>query len=236
MARRYDVPGALPPLSTTQLSQMYATSDSKNSIGLVDTLAEYESDATILSLDRALSTHQEIFSLFYTGYLFALLLIDDLNEARFLTHRLPRILADQVPAIRDSIDVLHAVWSRDYVLIYSSLKKSSWPVELQPLVDRYLEHFRLSTFQLLSKAYTTLPPSLAAAYLGLEGSDSQIAEQLTARGWRIDETGTVLRPCLTDALAASTARRQIMSGGSRDTATLVDLIGFLGEQNASAQA
>ena len=102
------------------------------------------------------------------------------------------------------------------------------------------EQFRENTFHLLSRAYTSLPPSLANAYLGLTpqagessvngmdaSSDASVVEQLTSRGWKWDATNGLLLPAEPEKISKGGPARWRSNGDSMGR--LVGLVGFLGE-------
>jgi len=120
------------------------------------------------------------------------------NEARFLSKRISSHLAPTLPSqpptpvsdlavypfIPPTYNLLKAVYTRSYSSIYNILLSTSWSPELEPLASTFLEHFRRKTFKLLSYAYTTITPSQAATYLGLENKSEQVVlEKLIAEGW-----------------------------------------------------
>ncbi|KAI9843246.1 MAG: hypothetical protein M1837_006535 [Sclerophora amabilis] len=235
MSRRHDIPSPLPQLSIKQLAELYASPSSVvPDIDLVEALSEYEADACVLFTDTTVTGDADVLRLFYSGYVFALLLINELNEARFLTHRFPPSLKKSDQTLNRSTNLVRALWSKDYNSIYQTLTTPGWPEELRPLVDRYIAYFRFSTFNLLGRAYTSLPPSLGAMYLGLDGTDDEVTEQFISRGWSFDTAKrTLCPPPVIEEPKSSAATRGTASRGD-SAASLVDLVGFLGEESSSS--
>ncbi|KAI5808164.1 COP9 signalosome [Peziza echinospora] len=168
----------------------------------------------------------ELFSLYYSAYIISLLLDDDVNEARFLSKRiasnLPSTTTDadfsEYPLIPPTYKLLQAVYTRSYSSIYTILLTTLWTPPIQPLVLRFLEHFRRKTFGLLSYAYTTITPSKAATYLGFQDDDEQlVVEKLTIEGWIWDEDQglfrTVNRGEDEDDIRGGTSLSNVKGGG-----------------------
>jgi len=63
---------------------------------------------------------------------------------------------------------------------------------VQALLLVFLDSFRLRTFDLLSKAYTSLSLSLASTYLGLSGP--QIIDVAEKNAWTYDPSTQILSP------------------------------------------
>lgn len=230
------------------------------------------------------ASHLVLLQLYYSSHLFSLLLLNDLsvcgspspfcspahtmltnrphlfstsrNEARFLTHRFPPSMAQTDPILLQSKDVLRAVWGRRYQLVYQLIgKPTRWPDELRPLVQRYLDHFRADTLQLLSRAYTSIPLNLVAFYLGMDVKDVQgdgkegegemngtsswsgaverteLVRQLVVRGWGWDEEKGVFLPRLVSGKEVGEEVHDWDGKGGEEesVARLVALIGDLGE-------
>ncbi|KAI9787393.1 MAG: hypothetical protein M1816_007526 [Peltula sp. TS41687] len=159
-----------PPLSDDQLYSILSTLEPGAALLVTDDGGVDPSDLPLLQL-------------YYTAHLFSLLLINDLNEARFVTHRFPPpLLAQRDPVLLAATDLLRAVWARRYPAVYfylgvhgipapdgtSTTNSPQWPAELRPLVQRYLEHFRGATVELLGRAYTSVPVKLVGWFLGVD--------------------------------------------------------------------
>lgn len=140
-----------------KLSALAATSPATlSATELVDRLADYEADVTLLFTSNSTGTDVELISNFYASYLIALLLVDDLlvslpipllelltsvttrNEARFLTQRFPSQISDTHHTLLKAKRLLQATWSKDYTSVYQILQQTQWPDLLKPLADRYL--------------------------------------------------------------------------------------------------
>lgn len=165
---------------------------------LVEFLADLEASAITTPLTEQTI---DLISTYYSAFLLSLLLVDDVNEARFLSKRIASHLAPTLPSqlptpvsdltayplIPPTYNLLKAVYTRSYSSIYNTLLRTPWSPELQPLASTFLEHFRRKTFKLLSYAYTTITPSQAATYLGFENENEQVVlEKLLAEGWMWD--------------------------------------------------
>ncbi|KAF8426270.1 COP9 signalosome [Tirmania nivea] len=177
---------------------------------LVELLADLEPSAITTSL-----TEQTVnlISTYYSAFLLSLLLVDDVNEARFLSKRISSHLAPTLPSqlptpvsdltayplIPPAYNLLKAVYTRSYGSIYNILLSTPWSPELQPLASAFLEHFRRKTFKLVSYAYTTITPNQAATYLGFENeSEEVVLEKLMAEGWMWDGDQGLLKTVATE--------------------------------------
>ena len=161
------------PLSMAQLSALAAASPTNlSATELVDTLADYEADVTLLVIHDDAGADAELISNFYATYLMALLLVDDLsvtwsilltalltsittrNEARFLTQRLPSQIADTDHTILNVKRLLRATWLSDYTSVHHILQRTQWPDLLKPLAERY-RGMRLTRRSLFTAPYGT---------------------------------------------------------------------------------
>ena len=149
-------------LTIARLSTLAAASPTTlSAIKLLDTLADYEAEVSLLFTSNAISGDAELISCFYASYLIALLLVGDLsvvrvwiaseqlltsivirNEARFLTQRFPDPISDTDWTLVNSKKLLRALHSRSYPSVYQILQQSQWPDLLKPLVGRYHGMYR----------------------------------------------------------------------------------------------
>ncbi|KAI5849036.1 COP9 signalosome [Tricharina praecox] len=160
---------------------------------LVDILSELEHNAQIDTNTLNPET-LKLLSTFYTVYLLCLVHDRDLNEARFLTQRIPTaILADA--QLSNAVSLLRALYTRNYPAVYVALESPKWSDLVKPLCKRFQDDFRKMTFQLLSRAYTSITPESAAFYLGLVAApDGEMVKALVAGGWEYDSAAGLLKP------------------------------------------
>ncbi|KAI5836844.1 COP9 signalosome [Morchella snyderi] len=161
---------------------------------LVDLLADLEATASSCPLNSSTS---ELISNYYSAYFFSLFLCDDLNEARFLSKRIPLGFLQSDPLLISTYTLLRALYTRSYQSIYTTLSSAPWSGVLTPLVSRFEKYFRRRTFILLSRAYTAISLKSTAIFLGLEGTDeneSSIIAMVVAEGWGRDEATGMLKP------------------------------------------
>jgi len=128
---------------------------------------------------------------FYGVQLFAYLLINDLNSARFLWKRIPTDVKAAVPEFASIWRIGQSMWKREYNNIYASLQVN-WPPVYQALARNLVDQFRQRTFVLLSRAYTTISVNDCAIILGLPPADA--VKLTTQRGWQYEQATNVLRP------------------------------------------
>jgi len=117
--------------------------------------------------------------------------------------RLPQSLASS-PLAKQLYSLMASTSERKYNNVYSralELRNSvsqpdffdtSLGALLGLLIDSFLEAFRTRTFNLLSKAYTSLTLSLAQMYLGLP-ADAVLAAAERG-GWQYDSSAQILSP------------------------------------------
>ncbi|KAI5789113.1 COP9 signalosome [Geopyxis carbonaria] len=147
-------------------------------------------------------TVTELLPAFYSSYLLLLFLDEDLAEARFLVQRIPtHVLIDHI--LTNGIDLLRALCSRSYPSVYQFLLNSVWPSTIIPLRNRFLKQFQKRTSSLLTTAYTSISPQLAAEYMGLPtSSDDMGVDALVGEQWFMNDHPGVLQSVLTKEEAA----------------------------------
>ncbi|KAF9454615.1 hypothetical protein P691DRAFT_692321 [Macrolepiota fuliginosa MF-IS2] len=141
------------------------------------------------------------------------LILDDIPPAQYALARLPDSLSS-LPLTKALFDLVVATAERQYSKIYSRAE-ALFNLASQPdfpdvklaslivnLVTNFFEAFRHRAFVLLSKAYSSLPLSLAQVYLNLPGDQIiRVAEQ---HGWKFDALSQILEPRATTAPVPST--------------------------------
>ncbi|CAZ85981.1 unnamed protein product [Tuber melanosporum] len=157
---------------------------------IVEILADLETEAALtpFSSDSAI-----LLSNFYGIYFFALFLCDDLNEARFLSKRIPMPALQSDPLLISTYTLLRFLYTRNYAEIYTVIDSAPWSEHVSPLVVRFKDYYRQKTVLLLSKAYSSISPVHAAVYLGFKGDETGLLEYIAQRGWLLDESG-LLKP------------------------------------------
>lgn len=131
------------------------------------------------------------------------LILDELPPARYALLRLPENLAS-FPLSRGLMALVTSTINREHAKIYEQAEtlhalaaqpdffdKDLVPI-LQTLLVVFLDSFRHRTFDLLSKAYTSLPLPLASTYLGMPGP--QIIAVAEKSAWSYDPSTQILSP------------------------------------------
>ncbi|PRP81647.1 COP9 signalosome complex subunit 8 [Planoprotostelium fungivorum] len=126
---------------------------------------------------------------FYTIHLFAYLLINDLDNARFLWKRTKKSnLNDR------EFDAAWAVgremWNRNHTGFYNALGSFQWTEPNNTLATSLADEFRGRTLELIAKAFSTITAKQAATFLGLTAQ--QTLEHTNRLGWTYDESGDLL--------------------------------------------
>ncbi|KAL2361309.1 hypothetical protein RJZ56_005800 [Blastomyces dermatitidis] len=194
-------------VSLEDITQLLATAPP--SAVLLQTLMELEGDVSLTFGDTHMASDTGFLSTYYSSYLFALLLEDEINEAHMLTRRIPESLVKVDATIQSAMSLLRAVWNKSYENIYRIIRTTQWPQSIKYLVQQYQLFFQNKTFQDISLAYGSIRPSTAALYLGLDSigedtmSDStdstgpELVELLMGKGWEWDAESKLFSPKVT---------------------------------------
>ncbi|KAJ7749549.1 COP9 signalosome [Mycena maculata] len=133
----------------------------------------------------------------------AYLTIDDLPPALAALNRLPSPLPS-TPLVKQLYALLASTSERKYANVYTRAQglvelvgkpdffDTSLGALLGVMVHTFLEEFRNRTFNLLVKAYTSLPLPLAQVYLGLPADE--VLSVSANNGWTFDAANQVLTP------------------------------------------
>ncbi|RPD80381.1 hypothetical protein L226DRAFT_479116 [Lentinus tigrinus ALCF2SS1-7] len=133
----------------------------------------------------------------------AYLIVDELPSARHVLTRLPDTLATQ-PLVQGLFNLLASVCERKYTNIYSRAEQLHQFVSgpsfsgellgpiLAGMVTAFVDAFRKKTFNLLARAYTSIPLPLAQTYLGWTAE--QVVNVAVPAGWEFHETRFILTP------------------------------------------
>ncbi|KAJ7481183.1 hypothetical protein B0H11DRAFT_2024585 [Mycena galericulata] len=173
----------------------------------IGSLASEKKYAELISLAESADTVEDASQpsrlLLTAPLVLAYLATDNLPPARYALMRLPNNLASS-PLGKQLYGLLASTSERKYANVYSRAHalvelvgqpdffNTSLGALLGVMTATFLDEFRLRTFNLLLKAYTSLPLSLAQTYLGLPAE-----EVLTAAangGWAFDGATQVLTP------------------------------------------
>jgi len=154
------------------------------------------------------------------------LILDDLPPARFALMRLPNTLASQ-PLSQALFSLLASAWERKYTHVYSradAVVASAREPELQAILatmtQAFITSFRQRTLDLLERAYSSLPLTLAQSYLGLPPDDILTATKFTGR-WSYDPIQQTLTPV---APGAGTTPSQSSESRASSLPTFVSLL------------
>ncbi|EEH33671.2 hypothetical protein PAAG_04720 [Paracoccidioides lutzii Pb01] len=163
---------------------------------LLDKLMELEGEVSLACSITHTASDAEPLRIYYSSYIFALLLEDQIYETHMLLRRLPETLVKVDPILQSVISLVRAVWNKNYDKIYSLLRQTPWPEPMnKSLVQQYHRYFHNKTFDEISFAFGSIRPSTAAHYLGLDSlgddtmSDSpdgacpKLVDRLTGKGW-----------------------------------------------------
>jgi len=131
------------------------------------------------------------------------LVLDDLTPARYALLRLPDNLAS-LPLSRAIMALVTSAMNREHAAIYNQAAALNNLVSQPDFMDKdlgsaisnllsaFIGYFRERTFKLLSKAYTSLPLSLACTYLDLPVD--QIINLAQVHSWSYDPSTQILSP------------------------------------------
>jgi len=131
------------------------------------------------------------------------LVLDELTPARYALIRLPDSLASH-PLSRALTTLVTSAMNRQHTMVYDQATSLQNLVSQPDFIDKdlasvivtllsaFIEHFRQRTFALLSKAYTSLPLSLACTYLDMPAD--QIIGVAHEHLWSYDPPTQILSP------------------------------------------
>ncbi|RXW22328.1 hypothetical protein EST38_g3535 [Candolleomyces aberdarensis] len=217
-----NAPPTPPPLSTTELQDAARASSSQNTTetqsnapdvyqlrfpAILDAVSrsDYRAVARIAEeIDlTAVGDHQTSRLLIIAPLVLAYLIEDQIPPARYALARLPDIHAS-LPLSKLLAGLVNVTLNRVHPQVYATatslVELVSQPdffhqelaLVLTKLATVFMDRFRLRTFELLSKAYSSLPLTLAESYLGVSGS--LILEEAGKNGWTYDASSQILKP------------------------------------------
>jgi hypothetical protein len=113
-------------------------------------------------------------------HLLALILADDLEDARMLHKRLPEA-QKQDAQVQHVLALLQSLWHKQYEETFKILQQTEWPEDVRPLINALQESFRAKMVQLVSKAYSQIRLEKGAAMTGLPSE--QLIKASPSFGW-----------------------------------------------------
>ena len=125
---------------------------------------------------------------FYGVHLLCLLILNDLNNARFLWKRIPHDIKDS--ELMSIWKLGKHLWNRNYEDFYSATKSA--PKQYQALIQALIDSVRVRTFTLLSRAYSSISISECSLFLGLSAEET-VAFALS-QGWSTEPHSLFLIP------------------------------------------
>ncbi|KAL1957996.1 hypothetical protein VTO42DRAFT_5208 [Malbranchea cinnamomea] len=165
---------------------------------LLEKFMEVEGDISLQFGDTHLTSDTEFLTTYFSAYIFVLLLEDQINEARMLTHRMPSSLFKAHPVMESTLTMLRAVWNDKYSLVYQTIRQTKWPPAVAKLAQSYETYFQNKAFDLLGLAYEAIRPSSVAYFLGIDSMTDDPAPEIistfTAKGWEWDAQSKLFRP------------------------------------------
>ncbi|EEP76664.1 predicted protein [Uncinocarpus reesii 1704] len=170
-----DAPRTLEELQAVLTSAPSATA-------LLDALMDAEGEICLQSDDTALLQS------YYSAYLFALLLRDELTEARMLNRRIPRSLTSADTALETHF---RDRTLEDLSLAYGALRPET--------AASYL-------------GFDIAPPSTDAMEDVSSPTTSEIIEILVQRGWEYDSATNLLKPIISTSVAGDPELDQVKIG------------------------
>ncbi|KAF8205736.1 COP9 signalosome, partial [Mycena galopus ATCC 62051] len=169
---------------------------------IVSLASEKHYKQLIHAIEQSDSDRQPTRLLLTAPLVLAYLTLDDLPPARFALNRLPHNLATSSLG-KQLHSLLASTSERKYVNVYTranALLELVTQPDFDPslgallglMVPAFLDTFRERTFNLLQKAYTSLPLPLAETYLGLPANEVLAGAERS--GWSYDPSTQVLTP------------------------------------------
>lgn len=152
--------------------------------------------------------------LFYAVMLLGYMILNDLNNARFLWKRMPKEhrKSNELKAIWA---ITQQMWKRDTNGVYAALAGHEWDPLICPIVNTFSDSFRQRMFVLVSRGYEVITLSDFAQLLGIPESAAKSAGDNA--GWPFDASTNSFqpRPLTQPAQPADAASSQQVTGLSR---------------------
>merc|ERR1712137_898052 len=120
----------------------------------------------------------------YAVQLAANLIVNDLNNARFLWKRLPKDAKGDAE-LKSLWNIGKALWAHNIAEEYVALGAFQWTPQIQPLVSALAERFRSNVLSLLSRSYSSISKKDCAAYLGHPVTETE-ALVVGQEGWAVE--------------------------------------------------
>jgi len=128
----------------------------------------------------------------YGIHLLAYLLVNDLNNARFLWKRIPTQIKSANHELAAIWKIGQTMWTKNYPEIYKAIVGFNWSDAHIPYIQVLAESFRNNVFHLLSKSFTIISVDDASTYLGLTPQNT--IQLTTQNGWLHDANTNLLTP------------------------------------------
>ncbi|EAS36851.3 COP9 signalosome complex subunit 8 [Coccidioides immitis RS] len=194
------------PQTLEELSHVLTSAPS--AAALLQALMDAEGEISLRFGETHVPSDTEFLRTYYSAYFYALLLRDEINEARMLMQRIPQSLISADVVLQNTLTLLRAVWNKKHATVYQVLRESAWPDMLQPLAETYVAYFRDKTLGELSITYGAIRPETAALYLGFnlssaendamgdipDSATSELIAALVEKGWEYDSDTKLLKP------------------------------------------
>ncbi|KAF5015320.1 hypothetical protein F66182_13390 [Fusarium sp. NRRL 66182] len=191
------------PLSLEQLQQALTENLSKDA--LYDLLSSYEDEACQQFTPGAITGDAKVLTAYYSSFLFSHLLIDEIQEARALTQRIPSTLIQNEPVVQRSIAILRSIYQNKFSETYALLRGQPWPKPVDIVVERFDAYYTEKSFRNISRIYESIRPEVAAEYLGLQ-NNAELTDILVKRGWEWNAEKELFRPHVPDEHVARKVR------------------------------
>ncbi|PCG96325.1 COP9 signalosome, subunit CSN8 [Penicillium occitanis (nom. inval.)] len=183
------------PLSLEQLQKVLTETPTNDA--LFDILSSCEDEACQQFTQAGITGDATLLTAFYSSFLFSHLLIDEIQEARALTQRIPSALIQNDPVIQRSIAILRSIYQNKFSETYALLRGQPWPTPVDVIVQRFDAHYTEKSFRNVSRIYESIRPEVAAEYLGLQ-NNTELIDILVKRGWEWDADKDLFRPHVPD--------------------------------------
>eukprot|EP01094_Clydonella_sp_ATCC50884_P006553 TRINITY_DN15777_c0_g1_i1.p1 TRINITY_DN15777_c0_g1~~TRINITY_DN15777_c0_g1_i1.p1 ORF type:complete len:239 (+),score=65.90 TRINITY_DN15777_c0_g1_i1:94-717(+) len=118
------------------------------------------------------------------------LIVNDLENARFLWKRMPAD-AKRNAETASLWNIGKALWAHKIADVYIALGGYQWSPPIQPLISALADRFRAGVLKLLSRSYSVISKNDCASYLGLPVGEAEalVVEQ---EKWEVD--GDMFKP------------------------------------------
>jgi len=117
----------------------------------------------------------------YAVHLCAYLIVNDLNNARFLWKRIPQDTKEADEELCCVWNIAKQMWQKNYGQVYELILGKDWSGSLAPMMKTLKETYQTRSFALICRAYSTISVQRGSQLLGM--ANEELSQFFEAQGW-----------------------------------------------------